>query len=463
MFYITGNNIEMTRGDTLHAVINMRDPLGVISYPETGDVVTFNAMLTRDGEAVITKTIPHDTMTLTLDPEDTEELAYGRYIFTVKITRANGDVDTFIDDGALTLVKTWRHKPHDAYVLWSPWIPLNTMNGWLAPGGAAPVDAALNISSDHPVQNKVLYQALASKVDKVEGMGLSHNDLTDALAQKLTDIETGATKTIVDALFVSGSTNPVQSKTIQAALAAKVDKAVGKGLSSNDYTSAEKEKLSGIEAGAQKNPDLSGYALKSEIHSVPSGGRAGQVLGKASSDSYDLEWVDQTGGGGGGGSVTVDDALSSTSENPVQNKVVKAALDGKADTSAMNGKVDKVSGKGLSTNDYTTTEKNKLAGIQAGAQVNPKLSVNGEQKNIGLFTKGRIVGISGVWLYAGVGDEIEIFLPDIGGFNTGVQSILSQVHSIPAGGTTGQFLVKSSGTDYDAAWVTVPNANGVSF
>mgnify|MGYP006908920357 CR=1 FL=1 len=30
-------------------------------------------------------------------------------------------------------------------------------------------------------------------------------------------------------------------------------------------------------------------------------------------------------------------------------------------------KVDKVSGKGLSTNDYTTTEKNKLAGIASGA------------------------------------------------------------------------------------------------
>lgn len=29
----------------------------------------------------------------------------------------------------------------------------------------------------------------------------------------------------------------------------------------------------------------------------------------------------------------------------------------------LDGKVDKVSGKGLSTNDYTTTEKNKLAGI----------------------------------------------------------------------------------------------------
>lgn len=35
-------------------------------------------------------------------------------------------------------------------------------------------------------------------------------------------------------------------------------------------------------------------------------------------------------------------------------------------------KVDKVIGKSLSTNDYTDTEKTKLAGIEEGAQVNPK-------------------------------------------------------------------------------------------
>ena len=33
----------------------------------------------------------------------------------------------------------------------------------------------------------------------------------------------------------------------------------------------------------------------------------------------------------------------------------------------LSGKVDNVAGKGLSTNDYTTTEKNKLAGIAEGA------------------------------------------------------------------------------------------------
>lgn len=45
---------------------------------------------------------------------------------------------------------------------------------------------------------------------------------------------------------------------------------------------------------------------------------------------------------------------------------------------ALTGKVDKVDGKGLSTNDYTSDEKTKLAGIETGAQVN---ILEGIQKN----------------------------------------------------------------------------------
>lgn len=47
-------------------------------------------------------------------------------------------------------------------------------------------------------------------------------------------------------------------------------------------------------------------------------------------------------------------------------------------TNLLDSKVDKVSGKGLSTNDYTDEEKNKLSGIQAGAQVNEVTSVAGK-------------------------------------------------------------------------------------
>ena len=45
---------------------------------------------------------------------------------------------------------------------------------------------------------------------------------------------------------------------------------------------------------------------------------------------------------------------------------------------ALAGKVDKVDGKGLSTNDYTSNEKTKLSGIASGAQVNV---LEGIQKN----------------------------------------------------------------------------------
>ena len=45
---------------------------------------------------------------------------------------------------------------------------------------------------------------------------------------------------------------------------------------------------------------------------------------------------------------------------------------------ALTGKVDKVDGKGLSTNDYTSDEKTKLAGVASGAQVNV---LEGIQKN----------------------------------------------------------------------------------
>lgn len=61
----------------------------------------------------------------------------------------------------------------------------------------------------------------------------------------------------------------------------------------------------------------------------------------------------------------VDSEMSDSSTKAVQNKVIKDYVDdGLAD------KVDKVTGKGLSTNDYTDAEKSKLAGIAAGATAN---------------------------------------------------------------------------------------------
>ena len=68
---------------------------------------------------------------------------------------------------------------------------------------------------------------------------------------------------------------------------------------------------------------------------------------------------------GQGGSGTVDDDFSTTSENPVQNKVITNALNQAATQLrnlglALDDKVNKVNGKGLSTNDFTDSDKAKL-------------------------------------------------------------------------------------------------------
>lgn len=58
----------------------------------------------------------------------------------------------------------------------------------------------------------------------------------------------------------------------------------------------------------------------------------------------------------------------------------------------LSNKVDKVDGKGLSANDYTTTDKTKLSGIESGAEVNVIDTV--KVNNQALVPTGKTVDIS---------------------------------------------------------------------
>ena len=56
---------------------------------------------------------------------------------------------------------------------------------------------------------------------------------------------------------------------------------------------------------------------------------------------------------------------------------------------ALGGKVDKVAGKGLSENDFTTTLKNKLDGIDDGAEVNVQSDWNETDSNVDSFIQNK--------------------------------------------------------------------------
>ena len=115
---------------------------------------------------------------------------------------------------------------------------------------------------------------------------------------------------------------------VQAALDNKVDKVEGSRL----ITDAEASKLAGIEANAQVN-----------------------VIDGVNSSEF-----------------SIDESKNLNILAIPQSKITNLISD-------LGSKVDKVEGKGLSTNDFTTTLLDKLNGITAGAQVNTidEVKING--------------------------------------------------------------------------------------
>jgi hypothetical protein len=102
--------------------------------------------------------------------------------------------------------------------------------------------------------------------------------------------------------------------------------------------------------------------VQSPAIGVPKGGTTGQVLSKNSDADYDTEWEDVE-------SAAIPDNSIAKAKLVL---AVRQSLD-KADTS-----VQQVTGKGLSDENYSLIEKQKLAGIEAGAEVNTVDSVNGQ-------------------------------------------------------------------------------------
>ena len=78
------------------------------------------------------------------------------------------------------------------------------------------------------------------------------------------------------------------------------------------------------------------------------------------------KWVPVTVVGSGSGDIIIDTKMSDSSSNAIANKTVKKYIDGvafKTDASILSlneGKVDKEQGKGLSTNEYTDLDKERL-------------------------------------------------------------------------------------------------------
>lgn len=165
------------------------------------------------------------------------------------------------------------------------------------------VDDALSTTSTNPVENRVITNALNDKVDSstLNAMSLKISDQLSQdpsaeIAQSLTITVGGAstiynlpTQIIVDDTLSLTSTNPVQNGVITTELNLKVSRSELEDSMDSFTFSTER-----MEGGS----NLGSITIGTDIWNIPESK-----------------------------TITVDDALSDTSENPVQNKVIKSALD----------------------------------------------------------------------------------------------------------------------------------------
>lgn len=206
--------------------------------------------------------------------------------------------------------------------------------------------------------------AIPKATDEVDGL-LSKEEhvlLTDTNSKKHThsnkSVLDGITSSLVTTwngavTHISDTVKHITSdeRTLWNTVSNKVDKVTGKALSTNDLTDALKSNYDTAYTHSQ-SAHAPSSAEKNIIVTVKKNGTALSVDSnravnitvptKVSELTNDAKYI--TG-------ITVDTALSSTSSNPVENSVVKAALDGKANSSHTHKSAD-----------ITSLEATKLTG-----------------------------------------------------------------------------------------------------
>lgn len=230
------------------------------------------------------------------------------------------------------------------------------------------IDSELLDDSQHPVQNRAIKAAFNEVDNKLNNISQVANGCNAAIItyeDRIHDLElrpTGGSITI-DNVILANSSNPVQNRVIKEALDTKAD-------------------LSEIPAYTSQLTNDSGFLTSAPVTKV--NGQTGDVVipqastsvsglmaaaDKAMLNKHENQ-IQQLKISGGSSSITVDSALSATSTNPVQNKIIKQALDSKAGvsvaTTSTNGLMSSVDKTALDSYESRITALENNSGSSSG-------------------------------------------------------------------------------------------------
>lgn len=207
-------------------------------------------------------------------------------------------------------------------------------------------------------------------------VGWSENDFTTVLKNKLDGIAEGAQVNVIEQITLNGQVVAVTEKAVDLG---NLQKSLTPGTGINiaeDGTISTTLDVSAFKV-VESLPDAPAVGNENKIHAVPNpAGASGDMYNEYLWDGSKWELI-----GSFKADVDLSDYAKTEYVNTEVGKVTEALNTAKSELNTAIGlkadktyvdeelakKVDKEEGKGLSTNDYTTLEKEKLAGITAGA------------------------------------------------------------------------------------------------
>ncbi len=217
-------------------------------------------------------------------------------------------------------------------------------------------------TNDYTDAEKAEVAKIKDKVDKVAGKGLSANDYTDEEKAEVAKVKDKVDKVSGKGLSTNDFTSAYKTKldNLDTNLNNKVDKVTGKGLSKNDFTDDYKAKLDNLDANISET--LAGKADKTEVLTKTN---TTAFTPTADYQPATKKYVDDLASNKGGGDMmkaVYDQDASGTVDD--SDKLGGQSPSYYAKASDLTNKVDKVTGKGLSTNDYTNAEKAEVAKVK---------------------------------------------------------------------------------------------------
>lgn len=307
----------------------------------------------------------------------------GVYSFTLWENHAKAGQTPLDRCSAFCLVsKSCKADMDDDNIEVEPVLDLDTDDMTFAPisvgGGTIEIDAELSLESENAVQNKVVTAAINGVAQKAETAQNTANTNKNTLATLMGDGSGSIAYQIAQAI---------------ASIVANAPEAFDTLKEIADYIASDKTGAADLNNRISANAT----AISKETTRATTEEKNIRALAEANKQAIDI--LAGSGGGSGGGSVVivVDPALSETSKNPVQNAAITAGineaeqhakdytddqlkdytktedlpeipampdLSGFATKQDLEGKVDKITGKQLSTEDFTTLLKQKLDSLR---------------------------------------------------------------------------------------------------